>query len=102
MNELSDHLQQIKQLCKANNVRSLFAFGSVVANNLKPTSDIDLLVDIDADDPLVYSDHYFELKFQLENVLQRPIDLLEEKAIKNTFLKKQIDLNKVLVYGRPS
>jgi predicted nucleotidyltransferase len=98
--ELKDHMEQIKQLCNAYHVKSLFAFGSVVSDKLKATSDIDLIVDIDSKDPIDYTDNYFALKFQLENILKRPVDLLEDKALKNPFLKKQIDNTKVLVYGR--
>jgi len=96
--ELKDHIDQINRLCNTHNVRSLFAFGSVVSDKLKPESDIDLIVDIDSEDPIDYSDNYFALKFQLEDIFNRPIDLLEAKALKNPFLKKQIDNTKVLVY----
>ena len=100
MKELKDHIKQINLLCNTHNVRSLFAFGSVVSDKLEPESDIDLIVDIDSNDPIDYSENYFALKFQLEDMLHRPIDLLEAKALKNPFLKKQIDNTKVLVYGR--
>jgi uncharacterized protein len=98
--ELKDHIEQIKALCSAHGVKSLFAFGSVVSDKLKPESDIDLIVDIESKDPIDYSDNYFALKFQLEDILKRPIDLLEAKALKNPFLKKKIESTKVLVYGR--
>jgi len=98
--ELKDHIEQIKALCNTHRVRSLFAFGSVVSDNLKAESDIDLIVDIESKDPIDYSDNYFALKFQLENILKREVDLLEAKTLKNPFLKKQIDSTKVLVYGR--
>ncbi len=100
MNELKDHIAQINQLCDTHDVRSLFAFGSVVSGKLNSQSDIDLIVDIESKDPIDYSDNYFALKFELESILNRPIDLLESKAVKNPFLKKQIDSTKVLVYGR--
>lgn len=100
MQELKDHIGQIKQLCKAYHVRSLFAFGSVVTDKLRVDSDIDLVVDIDSNDPIDYSDNYFALKFQLENILKRPVDLLENKAIKNPFLTEKINNTKVLIYGR--
>lgn len=100
MQELKDHIDQINELCNTHGVKSLFAFGSIVSNKLNAESDIDLVVDIDSKDPLIYSDNYFALKFQLEDILNRKIDLLEDKAIKNPFLKKQIDNTKVLVYGR--
>jgi len=83
-----------------HDVNTLFAFGSVVTDELRKDSDIDLLVDIDDKDPLIYADNYFELKFQLEDILKRPVDLLEDKSLKNPFLKKQIDNTKVLIYGR--
>jgi predicted nucleotidyltransferase len=98
--ELKEHIEQIKRLCNKHDVRSLFAFGSVVSDQLKADSDIDLVVDIDNNDPIDYTDNYFALKFELEDMLKRPIDLLEAKALNNPFLKKQIDNTKVLVYGR--
>ena len=100
MKELKDHIEQIKQVCNAYHVKSLFAFGSVVSDKIKAESDIDLIVDIDSKDPIDYSDNYFALKFKLQDILKRPVDLLEDKALKNPFLKKQIDNTKVLIYGR--
>ena len=92
-------MDQIKKLCNLYSVRALFAFGSITTDKYQTNSDIDLIVDIDSSDPITYSDNYFNLKFQLEQLLNRKIDLLEQKAINNPFLKKQIDQTKVLVYG---
>lgn len=100
MNLISINIDKIRALCDKYHVRSLFAFGSITRNELKPASDIDLVVDIDNNDPLAYSDDYFGLKFQLELILKRNIDLLELKAIKNPYLKTNIDTTKVLVYGK--
>jgi predicted nucleotidyltransferase len=100
MQELQKHIEQIKQLCDANNVKSLFAFGSVVSDKFTNNSDIDLIVDIDNKDPFEYADNYFDLKFQLADLLNRKIDLLEDKAISNPFLKKQIEETKVLIYAK--
>lgn len=100
MKEINEHIDEIKQVCTSNKVKSLFAFGSVTTDDLRPDSDIDLIVDIDENDPLEYTDYYFNLKFGLEELLNRQIDLLEQRAIKNKFLKNQIEKTKVLVYGR--
>jgi uncharacterized protein len=99
MEELNRHIDQIKALCDTNKVKSLFAFGSVTTDRFRPESDIDLIVDIENIDPISYSDNYFNLKFELEQLLNREIDLLEQKAIKNPYLKQQIEKTKVLVYG---
>lgn len=100
MKEINKHIDQIKRLCISNKVKSLFAFGSVIKDKLTPNSDIDFVVDIDDNDPLSYSDKYFDLKFNLEKIFNRKIDLLERKAIKNRFLKQEIDQNQLLIYGK--
>ncbi len=100
MSILSENINEIEAICAANNVKELFAFGSTVKNMLTPESDIDLLVDIIDKDPLTYSDHYFNLKFNLEDLLKRKIDLLEVKAIENISLKKEINRTKVLIYEK--
>jgi len=78
----------------------LFAFGSVIDDNLKPDSDIDLYVDIDENDPLKYSDYYFNVKFELEQIFNRDVDLLEKKGIRNPYLKNQIEKTGVLIYEK--
>lgn len=100
MNLINSNIDRIKALCDTYHVKTLFAFGSVTTNELRPTSDIDLVVDIDNNDPLSYSDDYFGLKFQLELLLKRHIDLLESRAIKNQYLKQNIENSRVLVYGK--
>lgn len=93
------NIDSIKELCDKNKVKSLFAFGSVVGNSFTEQSDVDLVVDIAESDPLQYSDRYFDLKFSLEQLFGRKVDLLETRAIRNRFLEERIDQTKVLVYG---
>ncbi len=102
MNILNQHIEQIKRLCELNKVSALFAFGSVLTDKFSSGSDIDLVVEIDDNDPISYSEKYFNLKFQLEEMLKRQIDLLEQKAIRNRFLKNEIDRTKVQIYERRS
>ena len=96
---LSANIEQIQEICATTGVRTLYAFGSVTNLKFKEDSDIDMVVDIAETDPIAYSDFYFTLKEHLESVLNRHVDLLEQKAIKNPFLKKEIDQTKVLIYG---
>ena len=102
MKLINQHIDQIAKLCELNKVRGLFAFGSVTTDNFSPDSDIDLVIDIDDNDPISYSDKYFNIKFKLEEILKRQIDLLEQKAIKNRFIKNEIDRTKVQIYGKGS
>ncbi|MBP7166277.1 MAG: nucleotidyltransferase domain-containing protein [Bacteroidia bacterium] len=100
MKLLTLNIDSIKALCEKYHVRSLFAFGSVTRDELTPLSDIDLIVDIENTDPFTYTEDYFGLKFQLEQLLKRHVDLLEVRAVKNPYLNQVIDSSKVLVYGK--
>ena len=90
----------IKALCVKYSVKTLSVFGSVVHGNFNSESDIDFLVDFNENDPFKYSDLYFGLKEKLEGLLNRKIDLIEHRGIKNTFFKKELEETKVLIYGQ--
>ena len=92
-------IAQIKELCKTNKVKSLFAFGSVLRDDFNENSDVDLVVDIDESDPFKYTDIYFHLKLSLEEILKRQVDLLEDRAIKNNFFRRELDSTKEIIYG---
>jgi predicted nucleotidyltransferase len=92
-------IAQIKELCKTNKVKSLFAFGSVLRDDFNENSDVDLVVDIDESDPFKYTDIYFHLKLSLEEILKRQVYLLEDRAIKNKFFRRELDSTKEIIYG---
>lgn len=92
-------MRSINALCKKHRVKSLFVFGSVLTDDFTKLSDIDLVVSFKDIDILDYADNYFDFKFSLEELLKRNIDLLEEQAIRNPYLKKSIDTSKMLIYG---
>ena len=96
---LDKYTGDIKKLCKKNKVRSLYVFGSVLTDEFNKNSDIDFIVDIDSNDPFDYADSYFNLKFSLQELFKRPVDLLESKAIKNPFIIANINRSKSLIYG---
>lgn len=100
MNLLDKHTAEIAKLCQSHKVKSLYAFGSVLTNHFNNESDIDLIVDFSNMAVEDYADNYFDLKFSLQDILKRPIDLLEEKAIKNPYFKKAVSQQRELIYGQ--
>jgi uncharacterized protein len=58
-----------------------------------------LIVDFEPIDIMDYFDNYYDLKFSLQDVLHRQIDLLEEKAIKNPYFIEAIGRTRQLVFG---
>jgi predicted nucleotidyltransferase len=99
MNNLSAYKLEINELCENHKVRSLYAFGSVLSSNFNTNSDIDLIVEFNDIDVKDYADNYFDFKFSLEEIFNRPVDLLEEQAIKNPYFKQVVNQSKELVYG---
>ncbi len=95
-----NNIDNIKELCKEYKVKTFSAFGSVIRDDFNENSDIDFIVDFEEKDPFKYTDLYFKLKDKLETLLKNQIDLVEERAIRNNFFKKELDETKVLIYGQ--
>jgi predicted nucleotidyltransferase len=100
MNISEKNIDRIKKLCEKYKVKTFSAFGSVTRDDYNNDSDIDFVVDFEETDPFKYTDLYFQLKENLENLLQRQIDLIEERGIKNQFFRKELDSTKILIYGQ--
>ena len=81
-------------------MRTFSAFGSVIREDFNDKSDIDFVVDFDENDPFEYTNLYFQLKDKLEALLKRQIDLIEYRAIKNNYFRKELDETKILIYGQ--
>jgi predicted nucleotidyltransferase len=99
MNLIEENRDKINDLCLKYKVRRMFAFGSVITDLFKTDSDIDLIVDFKDVELYDYADNYFDLKDSLERLFHREVDLLEEKAIRNPYLRQSIDSTKSLIYG---
>lgn len=100
MGLIEQHRDQLAVACEKHRVSELYAFGSVLTDQFEPNSDIDFIVSIQSEDPIEYAEHYFELKFALEQIFNRQIDLLEQKAIRNKLFAELINDKKQLVYAR--
>ena len=86
MNKILDVLKTKKQYIQTNfSVNSIGLFGSYARDEADDNSDIDILV--------IFSeptfDHYMDLKFYLEDIFEKPVDIVIEKTIKKR-LKKTI------------
>ncbi len=92
-------LVEFLSLCKSHNVKNLYAFGSAVTENFnEDSSDIDLLIEIDNDDPIERGENLMNIWDKFEDFFQKKVDLLTNSSIKNPILRKNIDATKVLIY----
>ena len=98
MFKIEDCKQAIEKICKELRVKRLDLVGSASRSDFQPDeSDIDLLVEFDGIDRLF--DRYFELKIKLEEQLGRQMDVIQESAVKNPYVKKSLNRDKVRIYG---
>ncbi|PSB17875.1 nucleotidyltransferase [filamentous cyanobacterium CCP2] len=72
-------LREQPQLFETFQIKSLALFGSVARNQATTASDLDFLVEFDADPTLIL---YMNLKFFLEDLFQRKVDLVIKTDIK--------------------
>jgi len=89
----------VSELCRKRNVKALYIFGSALTEKFNDESDVDLIVSFNQMPVEEYADNYFDLKFALQDTFKKPVDLLEEQAIKNPYLLKNIFQHRQLIYG---
>ena len=99
MNLIQNHIEEISALCLKHKVKALFVFGSILTKKFNKNSDVDFLVEFNQIPLMDYADNFFDFKFSMEDLLGREIDLLETQAVKNPFLKKELDKTKQSIYG---
>ena len=95
---IKSNRKQFLNLCKSHKIKTLFAFGSSITSNFSATSDIDLVVDIEENDPLSKGELLLSLWDKFELFFNRKVDLLTNSSIKNPVLKENIDSTKLLIY----
>jgi hypothetical protein len=78
----------ISRICEKYRVKKLSVFGSATSEHFHDKSDIDFLLELDG--PQNGIKRYMNIKFELEALFSRPVDLVMPKAIKNKRIKEYI------------
>ena len=95
---IDKYKKDINDLCSIHSVDKLYLFGSASKGKLNADSDIDLVVKFKSIDLKTYFSNYMSLKNALKHLFRREVDLLEEQAISNPFIKESIEQSKQLIY----
>lgn len=102
MNHATLSFQQLREIvspvCEQFGVQELSLFGSHARGEAHERSDYDFIVVFDRAKSGRRSDRFFGLLFFLEDNLSEQIDLLEQDAIRNPYLKEAIERDKLLIY----
>ena len=81
-----------------HHVRRLELFGSAARGKIRPHN-FDFLFTFQVMPPLEHGRAYLRLAQALEDVLQAPVDLLEEESLDNPYFLRAIQPDRVLIYG---
>jgi len=96
---LQNKIPSVVELLRKHKVKRAYAFGSAVTGDFNKDSDIDLLIAFEDNlDPVEYGQHYFDLADQLEQLLQRPVELITEPSLKNPYFIKSVNESKIALY----
>ncbi len=87
----------ISRLCSRLQVKRLDIFGSAATDRFGPNSDVDVLVVFEQNGDGLFN-RYFDLKEGLERILDRNVDLITARSVKNPYFKQQIEQTRKNVY----
>lgn len=94
MSELEKIKEKIKPVAKKYNLVYVWVFGSYAKKKQKKDSDIDIIV---RTEDVACGFKIVEVKFALEEALQKQVDIITTGSIKGSLLENE-NLEEVLVY----
>lgn len=96
--EVEEKLPKIRALFQKYGATRAYLFGSAARNVMTSGSDIDFLFTFPLEmDFETYGDNYFHLLYDLKKLLNREVDLVAEKTLKNPYLIENIDRTKIRI-----
>lgn len=95
MSELEKIKEKINPIAKKYNLTYVWVFGSYAKKKQRKDSDVDILV---RTEDVAEGFKIVEVKFALEEALQKEVDIVTTGSIKGSLLENE-NLEKVLVYN---
>lgn len=92
---------RLAEFCRHNRIRRLSLFGSVLRDDFRPDSDVDVLVEFESDAHWSLLD-LVSMQNELEKLIGREVDLVERAAVEqseNYIRRKSILKNLEVVYA---
>ncbi len=95
------YLPKVIALLKKYNVKTAYVFGSVLSKEFDVNSDVDFLINMERNiDPVVAGENYWSLYYDLKKLLNREVDLVSEKSLKNPYFIAEINQTKFPIYAQ--
>lgn len=91
-------LERLAELARKWRVAELSLFGSVVNGEFREDSDVDVLVEFEADAPWSAWE-FVHFQDELAELFGRPVDLVERDALTNPIVRRKIFQTRRIVYA---
>src|SRR3989339_483152 len=89
---------KIEDFCRRWKIKEFALFGSVLREDFRPDSDVDVLVSFEPDGGITF-DNRVEMLDELAEIFGREVDMVEKDAIRNPFRRHEILTTKEVVYA---
>lgn len=89
--------KKIAEFCKHWRITEFSVFGSVLREDFRPDSDIDVLVSIDPSAQIGLFE-IAQMQIELEKMFKHPVDLVEKEGLRNPYRRSEILSTAQVVY----
>ena len=89
---------KIAEFCRKWEIKEFSLFGSVLRDDFRPDSDVDVLV-VYAENAAWNLHAYMRAREELEELFGRKVDLVEKSAVRNPFRRHHILNNREIIYA---
>jgi predicted nucleotidyltransferase len=91
-------MNKIKDFCRRWRITEFSLFGSVLRDDFRPDSDVDVMVSFDEGAGWSLFD-IVEMEEELKSIFGRDVDLVEKGAIRNPFRRHSIMKNREVLHA---
>lgn len=97
---IEDRKEELARICPRFGVLSLGLFGSATREDFHAEgSDLDFVVEFAPTSPDEHARSYFGLLKELQHLFQRKVDLVEVSAVRNPYIRRNIESSQVSLYA---
>jgi len=90
--------RKLETFCRRWQVVEFSLFGSVLREDFKPDSDLDVLVSFSPTAQISLFD-LVQMKIELEELFHRQVDVVEKEALRNPYRRQEILTNAQVIYA---
>jgi predicted nucleotidyltransferase len=96
--QISVSQERLRAFCQKWKITELSLFGSVLTDEFRPDSDVDVLI-VYADEAKPDLWDHLHAQEELAGIVGREVDLVEKRALRNPFRRHDILSNREVIYA---